>query len=119
MLRNITLLLLLATILSNCASDKSMYNWGNYEKSVHNYNKSPMEKEKFALKLLKIITKGEQNNQVPPGIYAEYAYIMLEIKNYDKAINYFKKEKQLWPESTQLMDIMIKRANLLKKNNKK
>jgi hypothetical protein len=119
MFKKIFILIATILLLSNCRSNDSMYNWGNYERNVHNHNKSPIEKEKFAKNLQKIIKNGEKTNQVPPGIYAEYGYIMLELKNYDKAINYFNKEKKLWPESSKLMNIMIKRTNIQNKNNKK
>jgi len=113
------ILISLILFISSCKSDNSMYKWGSYDKSLLNYNKSPMEKEKFALKLQKIIQKSEPSNQVPPGIYAEYGYILLELRKYDEAISYFNKEKTLWPESTKLMDLMIERAKIQNKNTKK
>ena len=51
---------------------------------------------------------GAKTRRVAPGLYAEYGYLLM-IKNEDsKAKTYFQKEKRSWPESTVLMDKMIK-----------
>ena len=63
-------------LISGCA-EKSMYYWGSYSSSLNNYYKNPGERDKFVEKLQQDIEKAEQKNKVPPGIYAEYGYMML------------------------------------------
>ena len=57
-----------------------------------------------------VITDGEAKGKVPPGIYAEYAYILYISGQTREAIMYFEKEKKTWPESSVFMDKMIDTA---------
>ncbi len=102
------LLLIIALALSGCASPQ--YQWGIYEHALYGYYKNPERLDKYAAELARIITIGEAANKVPPGIYAEYGYVLLIQGKRNEAIAYFEREKKAWPESIQLMDIMIKTA---------
>lgn len=97
-----------ALTLSACA-EKSLYYWGNYNGQLLSYYKNPGEQEKFASKLLEIIKKSEEKNQVPPGLYAEYGYMMLQAGSSEEATIYFAKERDKWPESNILMTRLIDR----------
>ena len=88
-----------------------MYYWGSYSSNLNNYYKNPGEREKFVERLHKDMEKAEQKNQVPPGIYAEYGYMMLETGNTEQAVAYFGKERDKWPESSILMNKLIERLN--------
>ena len=57
--------------------------------------------------LAEVIEEGEAKGSVPPGIYAEYGHVLLDIGKAREAIIYFEKEKNVWPESSMLMDKMI------------
>ncbi len=83
------------------------YHWGNYENSLYRYYKNPAEVEKLAEALAEIIEKGERDGKVPPGIFAEYGYLLFITGNTGEAVAYFEKEKNIWPESSMLMDKMI------------
>ena len=89
---------------------RNMYYWGNYNIGLYRYYKNPEEREKFIEHLQKIIQTGEQGGVVPPGIYAEYGYILYEGKQYEQAIEFFQKEYDRWPESQILMSKMIRNA---------
>lgn len=66
--------------------------------------------------LFKIIEESTANGMVvPPGIYADYGYGLYQIKNYQEAIQYFEKEKALWPEATPLMERLIGNTRALMK----
>ena len=73
------------------------------------YYKNPGELEKFAERLLEDIEKAETSGRMPPGLYAEYGYAMLEMGDARTAIVYFQKERDLWPESAFLMEAVIRR----------
>ena len=45
---------------------------------------------------------------MPPGIYAEYGYLLLQQGKSNEAIDLFKREETHWPESKIFMDRMIK-----------
>jgi hypothetical protein len=96
--------------ITGCATNKMLYEWGKYENSLYSYYKSPGEIDSYIKGLEETIAKAEEKNKVPPGLYAEYGFIQYELKNYSVAIDYFNKEKALWPESIPFMDKMINNA---------
>lgn len=93
-----------------CSTGK--YYWGGYERTLYHYHKNPEDIDKFAESLAYMIEKGESQERVPPGIYAEYGYILFIQNKKGEAISCFEKEKERWPESTHLMNIMIETANI-------
>ena len=102
----ITFIMLMAFGALGCAPS-TKYHWGNYENSLYRYYKNPSQVEEMAEALAKIIEKGEQDGKVPPGLYAEYGYFLFITGNTKEAVTYFEKEKNIWPESSVLMDKMI------------
>lgn len=100
---------------TGCVS--SMYGWGRYETSLYKHYKNPADQEQFARSLEKIIERGEQRGRVPPGIYAEYGYLLMVQGRAGEAVTFFEREKAQWPESTHLMDVMIGNATFDQKKN--
>lgn len=84
-----------------------MYEWGEYEGRLYSYYEDPEKIEELMKALDTTIVVGEESKRVPPGIYAEYGYLLFVRSRDDEAIVYFKKEKDTWPESVVLMDKMI------------
>ncbi|KLN60372.1 hypothetical protein WH96_11495 [Kiloniella spongiae] len=100
---------LTAALLSGCmVQDK--YHWGSYEQDLLTYYRDSDKGTILVENLSETITKGEEKGLVPPGIYAEYGYLLLESGNAKDSILYFKKERDAWPESATLMQAMIKVA---------
>ena len=106
------LLVGIALVASGCVQTK--YQWGGYEQALYDYYKTPAEIESYAEELADTIDDGEREGKVPPGIYAEFAYILMLQGDSKKAISFFEKEKKLWPESARFMDLMIKNAKSYK-----
>lgn len=92
-----------------CASNQTTYNWHDYSGELLDYYKDPAEIEKFAERLRTNIDEAESEDRIPPGMYAEYGYAMLELGDEDKAVEYFAKEMERWPESAFLMTKVIGR----------
>jgi hypothetical protein len=105
-LKMIIILCIGALGLSGCAA-ATRYHWGNYENALYSYYKKPSEIDDLSEKLSRIITDGEKQGKVPPGIYAEYGYILHVSGKHEDAVIYYKKEKEAWPESRIFMDKMI------------
>ena len=105
----IAILAVCCAALAACA-EKSLYSWNGYSSELLSYYKNPGEQQKFADRLLEDIEKAEEENAVPPGLYAEYGYMMLELGNTQEAVVYFEKEQQKWPESALLMGNIIGRV---------
>lgn len=99
-------------MLTGCATQK--YAWNGYDDSLYSYYKHPENKQRYIEHLNYIIEKAEQAKvKVPPGIYAEYGYMIYEAKDYPRAIVYFQKEEGAWPESTFFMEKMIRDTKTL------
>ncbi|MFH1975666.1 MAG: DUF4810 domain-containing protein [Pseudomonadota bacterium] len=104
----------MAIFLSGCAAQR-MYNWGDYSNTLYQSKKHPSDKSDLShlQELEKIIEESMKDNlRIPPGVYAELGYIYFRQNKRDLAINNFKMEKELYPESTLLMDRLEKAAKL-------
>lgn len=116
--KTVLLIPIVAFMTTGCAQQnvKSLYNYGNYNKSYYNFKKN--KGEESALELQKVIeetiknTKEGASGRVPPGMYANLGYIYLKNGKASEAIDNFTKEKTTYPESTHFMDRMIKKVQL-------
>ncbi len=95
--------------LSACGQTNTLYDWNGYNRELLAYYKSPVDQSIFAEKLYEDIEKAEVLGKVPPGLYAEYGYIAMQMGETDTAIAYFTKERNAWPEAVFLMDSVIRR----------
>ncbi|OTG83850.1 DUF4810 domain-containing protein [Acinetobacter sp. ANC 4648] len=99
--------------LVGCVSaPKSLYSWGVYPQQSYLMLSIPEKtspQEQIA-KLEKDIEKAKAKNlAVPPGLYAHLGLIYLNIQNAPRAAEYFELERQVYPESTVLMDRLLKK----------
>ena len=90
---------------------QSRYNWSNYDTKMYKHYKTPAEREEFVQALKEVLDNAEQNGKVPPGLYAEYGFVMYEEGNTQQAILYYQKEATKWPESRAFMTKLIAIAN--------
>ena len=106
-------LLVAATLLvTACATTHQKYAWGTYDHSLYVYYKDPATAAALAQSLQATISAAEKTNAiVGPGIYAEYGYLLLQQGNPTAAVDAFRKEASLWPESKVFMDHMIQAAS--------
>ncbi len=109
-MKNINYFLVCAVILMMTGCVQTKYAWHNYDQNLYDHYKNPAEYDQFVESLKEVIEDGESEGKVPPGIYAEYGYVLYEKGNFPEAINYFKKEQDKWPESKVLMAKMINNA---------
>ena len=109
MLIRIIILLLIATSVSGCA--KTKYAWNGYDDRLYSYYKTPAESDRFMEALKETIQEAEAENRVPPGIYAEYGYMLYERRKFPDSALWFAKERDKWPESRFFMERMINLAN--------
>lgn len=110
-----TLLGLLAVLflLAACASPQYLY----YGNTSHSYYKAVKKQDiksvdNYKQSLEKVFTRSaELGKPVPPGLYCDYALLLLQEKPQE-AKAYLLKEKQAWKESEQLVDFLIDRYQL-------
>jgi hypothetical protein len=97
----IVCLFFLLPFLSGCAPQPLFY-WGNYSETLYDYKKNPDQKTLDAHKksLQDILDESpKKNRQVPPGVYAEYGYILLKEGKDQDGLRYLDKEQAVYPES--------------------
>lgn len=110
------LFLAMLFVLSGCVAP-SKYSWGNYEGSLYGYYKDASKSAEYEAELARTVLDSEATGKpVPPGLHAEYGFLMLQKGKSKEASVQFEKEKAKWPESTYLMNNLIRvAANSTKK----
>ncbi|HBG40375.1 MAG TPA: DUF4810 domain-containing protein [Porphyromonadaceae bacterium] len=101
----------LALGLASCTTQKSLYSWANYPTSSYNYLKNSDEKSTQELieTYQKIIEKQEgTRGVVPPGIYADYGFLLLTANKTEEGKALLDKEIALYPESKVFIDRILK-----------
>jgi hypothetical protein len=90
-------------LLSACASARPLpYNWGNYPFTLYRLKKDPSNETLQAHKqvLVQIIqVSNQQSMRVPPGVFAEYGYILVKEGQTEEGLKYLDLEAQTYPES--------------------
>lgn len=102
-MKNIIFLLLITSLLASCsANKKSLYTWNKYENSGYKYVKNNNESTTNGLieEYKKIINnqKGTRG-MVPPGIYADYGFVLIQTNRVEEGKLMLQKEIELYPES--------------------
>lgn len=106
---------LLAISLLGCAA-KPFYYYGDYTKSQLNYLHEPNEETlKARCEVLDdIITHANDKStsgRVPPGIYADYGYLLALNGKNSEALAKYNQERELYPESSVFIENMINKTN--------
>lgn len=104
----------LVALLTVTGCTSTLHDWGGYSSELYQYYKSPTQEQQVALQseLFTIFERAEAKGIAPPpGLYAEYGTLLLENGDSNGAIEYFQKEKTVWPESGKLMDALIAALN--------
>jgi hypothetical protein len=101
-------LLLGSVLLAGCATTRDAYDWGRYDEMLYQSYKDVSKTENLRVGIEAHIAALEKSNsKVAPGLYAELGTLYLEMGDSDRAISLYAKERDAWPESKGLMDVMI------------
>lgn len=111
MIMRVLLLVGCILALASCSSTKKMYSWHNYEDITYKYSKKSTEE--LQVKLLeeyKDITENQKGLRgvVPPGMYAEYGYLLCKTGKKDEGLSFLQEEIRLYPESEKYVSRIIK-----------
>ena len=82
----------------------TLYNWGHYEKSLQDNYVAHTEAEAYSNLEATITAAQQTGGRIPPGVCAEYGFLLYKRGQHENAIKYFQQEAQLFPESKPLMD---------------
>jgi len=96
----------------SCATQKTLYNWGNYQEVSYQYMKSSNEQdlEKLLARYQYLIDNQKAGRQVaPPGMYADYGFLLVKKGRVEEGLKLMKMEVALYPESAVFVEGIIKR----------
>lgn len=91
-----------------CAA-KPLYDWQRYDESLQASQIRHDESQARADMESSINGIQKTGGKAPPGLFAEYGFQLFRRGDHQGAIEYFKREAQLFPESKYLMDTLIAR----------
>lgn len=102
----------LPLMLSSCATQKTLYNWGKVHESSYQYMKNNTEKDmENLLVAYQYVIDNQKGGRmvVPPGIYADYGFMLIKQGRIEEGIKLMKLEIALYPESAIFLERIIKR----------
>ena len=103
-------LLGVAGAVSACGS--TLYHWGEYEDGLYlRATDTSEEAQAKAVRMLeRAIHEAEENKgMLAPGVYADYGYLLFKQGRTEEAVENFRKEAELYPESKYFMNSVISR----------
>ncbi|WP_051221562.1 DUF4810 domain-containing protein [Neptunomonas japonica] len=111
LIKNTSALLLLCLVITGCATQKELYHWGSYEGLVRNMYVAP-DKATATIQIDQLnldIQKSEsEGKNPPPGVYAHLGMMYASIDQADSAIDALQKEKAAYPESSVLIETLLR-----------
>ncbi|PIE41933.1 MAG: DUF4810 domain-containing protein [Gammaproteobacteria bacterium] len=100
----------LVLFTSGCAS--GLYDWGGYNQDLYEYYSDPSSATYFTQSLQAHINKLESSGIKPaPGLYAELGTLYLQAGDQMRALEFYSKERDAWPESVHMMNALIANLN--------
>ena len=96
--------------LTSCAT-QTLYSWGNYDDTSYKYLKNSDEKSTQALMKTyqQLIEKQTGTRKtVPPGVYADYGFLLLQANKTAEGKEMLQKEIELYPESKVFIERILK-----------
>lgn len=108
MTRTLFAVLLLGMLATGCATNNTLYNWGNYENNLFNYYDKPELQEAIVASQIEFLRELENSGKRPaPGLFAEAGTFLLLEGDREGAIEFYQKEHDAWPESQPMMSVLI------------
>ncbi len=97
--------------ISSCSTTDTMYSWYNYEDITYQYSKKRTDELKVkVLEQYQKLTEKQKGSRkvVPPGLYAEYGYMLYMTGKQEEGLKFLKEEIKLYPESEKYISRIIK-----------
>jgi hypothetical protein len=113
-LKKIGLFIVVCGLGVSCTTTKStLYEWGNYNESSYIYLKNSDDKSVTELLTTYqgIIENSEKKGKrkvAPPGIYADYGFLLIKLNRVEEGKEMLNKEILLYPESKMLIERILK-----------
>ncbi|UZP65967.1 DUF4810 domain-containing protein [Desulfovibrio mangrovi] len=114
-MRKMIILFCLASLalMTGCGGGKQKYDWCNYSDTYYGIAKNDCEatqiKHKAELERIMDVA-AKKNLEVPPGIYAEYGFLLFKSGKAADSMQWYAKEKALYPESAVFVEMLSRAA---------
>jgi hypothetical protein len=109
--RRVAATFILIGALSACTpTQHGLYDWGDYEDGMSAQLLDNDPNQALAIYERTLTEIQQRNGRVPPGLFADYGFLLYLRGNYEGAEANFGREKQLFPEAAPLMDKLIARV---------
>jgi hypothetical protein len=89
-------------MLTSCSSTKPLYSWYDSEDAAYQYTKKLTDKDLAeAMAQYKMVIEQQKGSRatVPPGVNAEYGYMLVKAGKKAEGLALLKSEMELYPES--------------------
>jgi len=105
------LVLIPMLFLASCIPQQTLYTWKDYDVATYNYLKNTDDEsvQKLIESYRQIIS--EQNGTrgvVPPGIYADYGFLLIQEGQINQGKEMLNREIALYPESKPFIERILK-----------
>lgn len=97
-------------LMSSCISEQTLYSWYNYEDATYQYSKKHTDELKAGVlkEYEKVIEQQKGIRKVvPPGMYAEYGFLLYRTGKQKEGLEFLKQEINLYPESEKYISRII------------
>lgn len=104
------LIFAIAVTAVSCASQSQLYNWKGYDDAIYSFTKTSDEKSEETLMAIyeRLITNSGGSRKVPPpGVCADYGYMMIINGKISEGKELLIKETVLYPESKKFIDRIL------------
>lgn len=111
MMKKLMVIAAAAMLLASCTTQQPLYSWYDYEDATYQYSKKRTDELKLkVLEEYKLLTEKQKGTRgvVPPGLNAEYGYMLYMTGKHDEGLALMKKEIELYPESEKYISRIIK-----------
>ena len=110
-MKKILLTLFAIMTITSCTTTTTLYSWYNYEDITYQYSKRKTDElQTKVLEQYQKLTEKQKGTRgmVPPGLYAEYGYLLYMTGKQEEGLKFLKEEIKLYPESEKYISRIIK-----------
>jgi hypothetical protein len=110
--KTLVILSLISLMMASCTQQKALYNWGKTQETTYQYMKKGTEKDmENLLQAYQYVVDNQKGGRktVPPGIYADYGFLLIKQGKVEEGLKLMKMEAALYPESAVFIERIIKR----------
>ncbi len=110
-MKKVILFLFTIALAASCTTQKPLYSWANYNTASYDYLKNSDEKStKELMDAYQTIIDKQKGARgvVPPGVYADYGFLLLQANKTKEGKEMLAREVTLYPESKIFIDRILK-----------